>query len=79
MKSLVVGIALSAMAATAAFADLIDRPGGGGGSDRHNNIIHDETPGSVDHRHWKQGQHRREPHHKICYWHHNHRHCRWSW
>lgn len=79
MKSLMVGIALSAMAITAAFADLNDRPGGRGGSDQHNSTTQGDTRGNVDQRDWKQGQIRREPRHKICYWHHNHRHCHWGW
>lgn len=79
MKSLFVGIALSAMASTAALANLHDQSGAASGSGQQNNPSQVDTRGNVVQRDWKQGRHRREPRHKICSLHHNRRLCRWSW
>ena len=79
MKSLVVGIALSAIVSYAAHGDPIGGQGGTSASAPHTETTRRDTRRIADQRDWKQGQQRREPRHKICYWYHDRRHCHWSW
>lgn len=78
MKLVVIGIAFSAMVTTAAIADHKDLTAGASGNAPHHDITKGDTRSKIERRDWTPGQRRREPRHKICYWHHNHRHCRWT-